>query len=136
MSTNYEAVTVIGVVLKESDLYYDKNVRGCLCTLTQTGANFCSECGRPIWVTKKTPITIYDPSQSTLDGTEVCPINNVLGEFIGVGLFRKGDVNLITFAEITPDFLERLKNTIRAMLLPLGLWSENMFGVHTLLHIY
>ena len=136
MSTDYQAITVVGVVLKESDLYYNVKAQGCSHDFNRLDNPFCSKCGRPAYIVENRPLKCYDPDENTLNGTEVCRVNNGQGEFVGIGLFRRGTPTQNYFESITSHRLDVIKEVVEGMLVSLGLWQEEKFGIHTLLNIY
>jgi hypothetical protein len=72
MKASLHAVMVIGYEIPASEVLQDKEVRGCHHDEVE-GANFCPECGKPMWVYSTEPIFLYDRK---LDDFDVVVIPN------------------------------------------------------------
>ncbi len=130
----YTAHTILGIRLDCHDLYYTKDVDGCI---HKHNSNFCPECGAPVFSLERLPIDGFDEAGDTLAGFEIhytyedLPV--VVGEELGEA--REGD-SLTTVSNI-PDskHVETVKTKLREVLEPAGLWDEEKFGLWTVLRI-
>jgi hypothetical protein len=66
MKAHLKAVMVIGYEIPRSEVLQDREVRGCHHDEME-GANFCPECGKPMWVYSTEPIFEDDETVDDFD---------------------------------------------------------------------
>ncbi|MDO8669004.1 MAG: hypothetical protein Q7K65_01785 [Candidatus Buchananbacteria bacterium] len=149
MSVDYQATAVIGVVLPEVAFYQEIQIAGC--EHNPIEGNFCSQCGRPRNIPVSKPIPEYDVDNNVLvkrgasseivRQASVARISNSSGDFLAVGNIVRGNMEINGFSLIPyhgPSIEDawHIKKLLKEILEPLGLWDEEKFGIHALLHVY
>jgi len=138
MSTSYYAITCIGAKIPYDKLFTKTKIRVCNHPLPkQKEAEFCMECGNPLWRTKEKPIKEYNEPNDKLCGLNLCIVDNRLEdtEYVFVGKIAKAsqEEQFIMTKSLDSD-TKCLKSVLKNALTPLKLWEEKDFGMWTVLY--
>ena len=130
MSTDYKAMTIIGIKIPEEKLYVTKHKRGC--KHKEASSKHCPACGKPMWVFRNEEIPAYVVYQDTekfagLDATT----RGTDEEDLFVGKIFEAEPH--THFNVIPDF-DKIKAEVRLALDPLNLFDEKKFGIYTTLY--
>ena len=152
MGVDYQAEAIIGVRVdaRQMKLCWTENkvIRGCVHDVPEE-SKFCSECGQP----REVDFTEQDEDlmeqityhrkfhglSVAYDGTvHDCPDTAVfvVGKYlVTTDSNRSGSSNMAFKQLLTPIIkLAHIKQEIKAVLEPLGLWDETMFGIYSVLN--
>lgn len=134
MSSDASAMLVVGVHLREKELYRIKTERSCKCE-EHPRSKFCPDCGKPVihevmeprLESKKfkgeLPHSDQELAPEIYLKQQSCSGDYFLGYFVETTLRETWK-----FHEVLP--FEDVKTTVRAILNPLGLWDHKKFGVY------
>lgn len=135
MGVSYYVYQIVGCRILESKLMRPQTVRKCKCAVEGT-PKFCPSCGKEFLVKDLVPMPGYEPHEK-LCGLQVVAGNDVYKDRrIYVGLNMKSGGGYHNEDEIRCDItnLPALKEQVKAVLEPLGLWDEAQFGVWSVLY--
>jgi hypothetical protein len=130
MSTDYKAMTIIGIKIPNEKLYVTTHIRGC--KHKETAYKHCPECGKPMWISQKEDSPAYVVYQDT---DKFAGLNATTGgtdeEDLFVGKIFEAEPH--TQFNVIPDF-DKIKAEVRLALDPLNLFDEKKFGIYTVLY--
>ena len=124
-------------------------VRGCNHLLPPNeDAKFCSQCGQPLYKERRNRVNVFGEHLEDQITTILLKENFVAVKstdpykyvlclpdyYISTKSSRNGGGTVHT--PITDDAVERSRKELKSILEPLGLWSENDFGLHAVLYSY
>jgi len=136
MGVSYSAYTVVGIRVKEHQLYKEKRIRECKHPFVED-ARFCPVCGKSMFSVEYESIAGYDEGSVEFLGFDV--YGGTLNEddsigtdiFIGVGCLVDDEYEPKKFDLLNE---EEVRNELKKKLEPLGLWNEKDFGIWTVLY--
>jgi hypothetical protein len=133
MGASFYAQTVIGMRVKNDQLYKERERQGCRCYFRGHGG-FCSSCGAAMTVGEDVPVEGYDPTSEKLLTFDVVKHSYSDDAFITsvcVEVRTEGTEGKM----IVPPPWNWIKQNMKEKLEPLGLWDEGSFGLWCIGHI-
>ncbi len=126
MGYDATAQTIIGVKINEKHLYENKPVR--CCQHPEKDSKFCSECGKPMWKDCQVRKDFYDDDNVVSEVFNLVELQHADWCFIGL-VAESGSQGAPVKQTITD--IEFVKQELKEVLEPLGLWEEESFGIWT-----
>jgi len=95
------------------------------------GAKFCAECGKPATELEKVPIDGWDTIEQA--GLSNYTTTDDDRQFVGVGVsvWDDGDAQRLSLDTVE---LSAVRDKVRSVLTPIGLWDEKSFGLWAVLY--
>jgi len=134
MSVDFSAITVLGIKLDESDLSARREVRGCEHSVPDDAA-YCPACGKKVRNTVVSPISILDRGSGKLGSFDLTSAGPDCGPLIvGAVLGEAGEFpKSMRCYDPTKLDAPKVKEELRELLEPLGIFKEDTFGLWTIL---
>jgi hypothetical protein len=128
MSIDWSAYAVIGCEVTGKLI---QKIRSPGCKHNKpSGSPFCAQCGLPSSVIEEIPIAGYDRDAAKIGTFSVVGTSDDRRQFVGF-MVGAGDFDQARMRPL-PDFTE-IKTALCAVLEPLGLWTEESFGLWSIL---
>lgn len=142
MSSTIIAYTIIGSKVNRADFFIqtERSVHGG-CDIGP--GSYCSTCGKSIHevVVDSKPVNGFDPEggydfQGVIDGMNIVPVLNSRDteHFLAIDCKKVWDLNKEEPLLIQTIDLAGMRNWMRDVLTPLGLWVPENFGIWTALN--
>lgn len=131
MVADYSSHVVIGCEIDKSKLYTSTKVRACYCIVDGIeDANFCLNCGKPVWKDGLAVVEGYDESQGTLFGFDIVYGTDHERCWIAIRKAEaEDDHDAVKLEDVEQISLSELKEMLKAAIGPAGFWDEKKFGI-------
>ena len=132
MSVSYISYAIIGVKVDIDKIFPIRNSRTCDCDVDLSG-NFCSQCGSKLFEKKIEYIEGFDKTKNILHGYKVVFGTDDEDPIIAAKYVKNSNWDSPSFEQIPTDIAD-VKNKMRDLFGPLGLWDEKKFGLWSVLY--
>lgn len=139
MGYDATACLVLGVrvspELLKSKLYVSEKRRSCNCTVEAPSSKFCPDCGAPVWEETKRPIEDYCENERMLSRFKLVTASSMDRdpEYIAFSVYE-ASAREHALSRIDEIKIDHVKQIMKEVLEPLGLWDESKFGLHLFLY--
>lgn len=131
MSIDWTMAAVIGCEIPVAKLHTELVLEpGCAHTLVRTNSRFCSECGAPARKVERSPIAGYDEDEQTLGAMSVAFTTDNERAFAGYVVAVRAEGGKVGHEALHPEELASMREAVRVVLEPLGLWDAHSFGLY------
>ena len=134
MSVRYSAITILGVKLDESDLLARREVQGCEHSVPDD-ATYCPTCGKKVKNVVVSSISILDRGSGKLGSFSLITVDPDSSHYIaGAVLGEAGEFpKSMSCYDPTKLDVPKVKEELRELLEPFGIFREDAFGLWTVL---
>ena len=125
-NSSTSSFVIIGLMVDHDKLYITKQQRRCGCAVENIESmTYCSKCGKPVMEEAESPIP--EITNHKIGGYHVHCINDC--HIISIPETYKTDDDYAMNKVEIPKKWDEIKENMKSVLEPLGLWNDDKFGV-------